>query len=109
MDNVTTYRMTNNRMLNHSHVCDLLVNDEVVLTEVSYDQAVSHVLINGKNMDTYIEDDIGTPQTVVQLRAQYNRNERFYSTYPSYRPHYFDLTREVDPELDEELIASLQR
>jgi len=64
--------LTNNRMINSRHHCDLFRDGVEVLHEVSYRQAYDHALLHADNADTYMESQVNTTgQNVRTWREEY--------------------------------------
>ncbi len=64
------WQLTNVNKVKSIVVYDLYRDGFPVLQGAPYVDAFAHVLANGADTDTYIEDHMSTPQTVAELRAE---------------------------------------
>ncbi len=76
---MANWQLTNAREAKHTVVYDLYLDGVLALQDAPYTDAFAHVLANGADADTYVEDHMRTPQTVAELRAEQAKQERRFA------------------------------
>ncbi len=83
------FRLVNPRMVGASARHDLLVDDKMVLHEVSLVEANKYCLDNMTDEDTYLEEHMPEAHSGAQLRTEHNHRESEYSLRGGYTPKYY--------------------